>query len=143
MTTFDINPSISFQITPQLSFGVGLDILVLDTTLAKNINLNSLNTNILGGLLGPGPLPDVRQKFTGDGTGIGYNLGILYDVTKDISLGASYRSEIKVGIEGQGTFDQQIPGVLENSTGKADITLPQQVFADFHKRFAPLTLKQA
>lgn len=126
MTTFDINPAISFQVTPNLSFAAGLDILVLDTTLASKINLGI----------------DVGQKFTGDGTGIGFNLGLLYDITRDISLGASYRSEIKVGINGQGIFDQQIPGVLENSAGKADITLPQQVFAGIaYKGFDPLILE--
>jgi long-chain fatty acid transport protein len=141
MTTFDINPSISFQITPILSIGVGIDILILDTTLQNKINLTALN-QAFGNPLGTDPLPDVGQKFKGDGTGIGYNIGILFDATKDISLGASYRSEIKVGIKGQGTFDQQIPGVLENSSGRADIKLPQQVFAGIaYKGFAPLTLE--
>jgi long-chain fatty acid transport protein len=141
MTTFDINTAISFQVSPKISFAAGLDILILDTTLASKINLNVLN-QVLNGMLGSGPLPDVGQKFTGDGTGIGYNLGLLYDITKDISLGASYRSEIKVGIKGQGTFEQQIPGVLENSAGKADITLPQQVFAGIsYKGFGSLILE--
>lgn len=126
MTTFDINPAISFQVTPKLSLAAGLDILYLDTTFEGKINLGF----------------DVGQKFNGDGTGVGYNLGILYDITKDISFGASYRSEIKVDIKGEGTFDQQIPGLLENSAGKADITLPHQVFAGIsYKGFDPFILE--
>jgi long-chain fatty acid transport protein len=126
MTTFDINPAISFQVTPKLSLAAGLDILLLDTTFAGKLNLGV----------------DVGQKFKGDGTGLGYNFGVLYDITKDIALGASYRSEIKVDIKGQGTFDRQIPGVLENSAGKTEMTLPQQVFAGVsYKGFEPLILE--
>jgi len=141
MTTFDINPTVSFQITPQLLFGAGLDILVLDTTLQSKINLTALN-QAFGNSLGGGPFPDVGQKFTGGGTGLGFNLGLLCDLGKNISIGASYRSEIKVGIKGEGTFDRQIPGILVNSTGKADITMPQQVVAGIsYNGFDPLTLE--
>jgi long-chain fatty acid transport protein len=115
MTTFNINPSISLQITPQLFLGAGIDIIVLDTSLSNAL-----------------------MKFTGDGTGIGFNLGLLFDITKDISIGASYRSEVKVDISGQATFSLPIPG----SAGKTEITLPQQVFAGVScKGFDPLTLE--
>jgi long-chain fatty acid transport protein len=141
MITLNVNPVISCLITPQLALAAGIDILYLDTTLERKLNLNGLNAAI-GGLLGAGPFPDVGQKFSGDGTGIGFNLGLLYDVSDTISLGASYRSEIKVGVKGKGTFDPQIPGLLTDSPGKADLTLPQQVFAGIcYKGFDPLTLE--
>jgi long-chain fatty acid transport protein len=115
ITTFNINPSISFQITPQLFFGAGIDIIVLDTSLSN-----------------------AGMKFTGDGTAVGYNLGLLFDITKDISIGASYRSEVKVDINGQATF--ALP--ILDSAGKTEITLPQQVFAGVsYKGFDPLTLE--
>lgn len=141
MITVAVNPVASLRVTRNLAVAAGIDILYLDTTLEKKINLNGLNA-ATGGLLGSGPLPDVGQKFSGDGTGIGFNLGVLYDPTPDLSIGVSYRSEIKVGIKGNGSFDHQVPGLLMNSPGRADLTLPQQVFAGIaYSGFDPLTLE--
>jgi len=113
MKTYNINPAFSIKVLPRMYLAAGLDILYLDATLESKINLGS----------------DIQQKFTGDGTGIGYNVGLLYDITDDISLGVAYRSEIKVNVDGRGKFNPQIPGFLENSSGEADITMPQQLFA--------------
>ena len=115
MKTYNINPVFSVKVMPRMYLAAGLDILYLDATLEGKIN--------------SGMGFDIGQKFKGDGTGLGYNLGLLYDITDDISLGVAYRSEIKVNVEGRGKFDPQIPGLLENSSGDADITLPQQLFA--------------
>jgi long-chain fatty acid transport protein len=136
-----VNPVVSYRITPRIALAAGIDILYLDTTLERQINLNGLN-NRIGGLLGIGPFPDVGQKFSGDGTGIGFNIGFLYDLHKDLSFGASYRSQIKVGVKGDGSYGYQIPGLLMNSPGKADLTLPQQVSAGIcYTGLDPLTLE--
>jgi len=141
MITLNVNPVASYRITPRLALAAGIDILYLDTTLERKINLNGLNAAI-GGVLGTGPFPDVGQKFAGDGTGIGFNLGLLYDLGDTLSVGVSYRSPIKVGVKGRGTFDPQIPGLLTDSPGRADLTLPQQVFAGVcYTGFEPLTLE--
>lgn len=141
MITVNVNPAVSYRITPRLAVAAGIDILYLDTTLERNINLNGLNAAI-GGALGPGPFPDAGQKFSGDGTGIGFNLGLLYELGDTLSIGVSYRSPIKVGVEGKGTFAPQIPGLLTDSHGRADLTLPQQVFAGVcYTGFDPLTLE--
>jgi long-chain fatty acid transport protein len=86
LTVFAFNPVVSVKATNRLSLAAGVDVLTLDTTLEKKLNLGSF--------------PDATQKFKGDGNGAGYNLGILFDLTKEISLGASYRSHIKTEIEG-------------------------------------------
>jgi len=118
--TYNINPVVSYQITPGLSFAVGLDVILLDATLEKKVNLS---------LLG---LPDANQKFKGDGTGVGYNLGIAYNAGHGISLGASYRSEVEIDVKGNVSFDLPSPllaGTLPNTGGKTTITLPRQLLA--------------
>ncbi|MFH0933237.1 MAG: outer membrane protein transport protein [Nitrospirota bacterium] len=144
MTTFNINPVVSYQIIPQLSFAAGLDFLLLDATLEKNIN----QTGILSYLMGfPFPAPDIKQKFEGDGTGIGYNFGILLEPHRDISIGASYRSEIKVDIDGRATHDDVNPFLsagFPNTNGDTDITLPQQIHVGvYYKGLDPLTFEVA
>lgn len=141
MITLNVNPVVSYRITPRLALAAGIDVLYLDTTLERKINLNGVNAAI-GGALGSGPFPDVGQKFSGDGTGVGFNLGLLYDLGDTLSVGVSYRSQIKVGVKGKGSFDVQIPGLLTDSSGRADLTLPQQVFAGVcYTGFDPLTLE--
>lgn len=122
--TFNINPVVSYQITPDLSFAAGLDVILLDATLEKKV---LLNPNPLGITL-----PDANQKFKGDGTGVGYNLGIAYNAGHGISLGASYRSEVEIDVKGNVSFDLPSPllaAALPNTGGKTTITLPRQLLA--------------
>jgi long-chain fatty acid transport protein len=118
--TFNINPVVSYQITPDLSFAAGLDVILLDATLEKKVNLSPLG------------LPDANQKFKGDGTGVGYNLGVAYNLGHGVSLGASYRSEVEINVKGNVSFDLPSPllaGTLPNTGGKTTITLPRQLLA--------------
>jgi len=135
MRTFNINPAVSYQITPNIAFAAGVDFLLLDATLEKKINQS------------PFGLPDAGQKFKGDGNGIGYNLGILIEPHRDISIGVSYRSEINVDIGGDNSFnlpDPSLSATFPNTHGNADLTLPQQVHVGiYYKGFDPLTFEFA
>jgi long-chain fatty acid transport protein len=129
MTTYNINPVVSIQIIPEVSIAAGLNFLWLDASLEKNINL----------------APDGKQRFEGDGSGVGYNLGILIEPHKDISIGASYRSEIHVDIDGK-ISHRNVPPALTvlfpNTKGKTDITLPAILHAAmYYKGFNPLTFE--
>jgi long-chain fatty acid transport protein len=117
LTTWNINPAVSYRIIPALSIAVGLDILLLDATLENR----KLSTEYRY----PPPAFDVAQKFTGSGNGIGYNFGLSLELPYDISFGASYRSQVTIDVNGEFTAD-----LLPQSVGgKATMTLPQQVFA--------------
>ena len=137
MQTFNINPVVSYQIVPNVAFAAGVDFLLLDATLEKNINMSAFG------------LPDAGQKFDGNGDGVGFNFGVQYDITEDISFGASYRSEIDVNInDGNATFDlpsdtpPTIGALFPNTDGSTDISLPQQVHAGIcYKGFNNLTLE--
>jgi long-chain fatty acid transport protein len=122
MDTFNINPNIAWKVTNDLVVAVGADLVLLDATLENNMNL---------ALYG---LSDGEQKFEGDGTGFGYNLGLLYHLTHHTTLGVSYRSGIDVNVEGRATFKlpQNTPPPLKASFphthGDTDIDLPPQLF---------------
>ncbi|ABK99026.1 OmpP1/FadL family transporter [Pelobacter propionicus] len=111
ITTYNINPVVSWRIAPFLSIAAGLDIVQLDATFKNKIFT---------------PSGDVKQKFTGDGTGLGYNLGLFIDAGKGITIGASYRSEVKIDIDGKDEFS---PAVYPDMDGKTSLKLPQQVLA--------------
>ena len=106
--TYNINPAISYRVLPNLSIAAGLDIILLDATLESKI-----------------PLTTTGQKFTGSGNGIGYNVGLFWKITDYLSLGASYRSDVKINIDGDFSVDIS----PQKWAGNTSITLPQQVFA--------------
>lgn len=118
--TYNINPVVSYKISPALSFAAGLDVIILDASLENKVNLSGLR------------LPDANQKFKGDGTGVGYNLGIAFNAGHGISLGASYRSEVEIDVKGDLSFDLPTPllaGTFPNTGAKTTIKLPRQLLA--------------
>ncbi|MDP2790266.1 MAG: outer membrane protein transport protein [Rectinemataceae bacterium] len=122
--TYNINPAATYRVLPTVSIAAGLDIILLDATLESKISSTAL------GIAGP-PF-DVAQKFTGSGNGVGYNVGFLWDITDKLSLGASYRSDVKINIDGD--FSVGISPLM--TAGNASITLPQQVFAGISYRIS-------
>ncbi len=134
MFSMNINPVFSYQVTDRLSLAAGLDFIYVDTDLRGMVN-----QTVAGLLLPPalgGPinelLPDVEQKFTGDGWGLGYNLGTLFKATERVSIGMAYRSKVDVDLDGDLSFRHVYPRLsllLPSSMATADITLPAQFVA--------------
>lgn len=119
LTTTNINPVVSYQAFPNLSIALGLDYITLDASLENKINFSAYS------------LSDGNKKFKGDGSGFGYNLGLLYDFNDDIAIGASYRSEVEIDADGAATFELPagfpLPAAFPNTNGTTSITLPQQI----------------
>ncbi|WP_020675867.1 OmpP1/FadL family transporter [Geopsychrobacter electrodiphilus] len=130
LSTTNFNPVLAYQLNDQLSVAAGLDILYLDATLERQVNSTGIGflINPPGGF---GLLPDASQKFSGDGWGLGYNLGLLANITDTLSFGASYRSQIEVKVDGDLSFSiptgaAPLNAVLNNTTGNSTLQLPQQ-----------------
>ena len=125
MTTFNLNPVVSWRISPKVSLAAGVAFLWLDASLENKLNM---------ALLGYVGFPDGNQQFKGDGQGIGYNFGLLTKFTPRLSLGVSYRSDIKV--DADGTVETQLPagtsavaGLFPTTTASSTIALPRQITA--------------
>ena len=125
LKTFNINPAVFVQVTPKLAVAAGLDVILLDASLEKK--LPSAALGLPAGF-------DVNQKFKGDGKGVGFNVGAAYDICEHFSLGASYRSEVKVDVSGNATLSNAaltaggapLPTTIGGDT---DVTLPPQFTA--------------
>lgn len=125
METFLFNPNLAWKVTDTLTLAGGVDLLLGDSTLENNINLSSAATGL------PFSLSDAKQKFSGDGYGWGYNLGVLWKIKKGLSLGISYRSGINLELEGDVNFSDVnalVAANFPNTGGKTTINLPPQVF---------------
>ena len=131
LTTFDINPVVSYRVIPSLAVAVGLDVILLNATLERNLPPNVLR-----------PTADTGQKFKGDGTGVGYNIALAYDISKDITFGASYRSSTFVAVKGDSSTSPSLPQIGLDSSGKTSIRLPQQATAAIsYQVSAPLIIE--
>lgn len=132
LTSFNINPVVSYRIIPSLAVAVGLDVILVDATLERKIHSGTLGI--------PGPAFDIGSKFKGDGTGVGFNTALAYQLSEEISFGVSYRSEVKVEIKGDSGTSPAVAPL--NSKGKTSIRLPQQLTAGVSYQVSePLTVE--
>jgi long-chain fatty acid transport protein len=103
--TADLNPVFSFQVSPAIAIAVGADYRLSKVQLEKNQPAINPFTN---------SAVDVAHiKLNSDLTdnhGWGWNAGILVRPSPQFSIGASWRSRIKVDYEGTAKFEQRPTG---------------------------------
>lgn len=145
--TVNINPSVAYKITDQLSAGVGLNVQYAKAKLSNAIDFGTLDA--LGALgLPAGTLHLVPQQsdgsvsLEGDSWGVGFDVGLLYEFTKNTRLGISYRSRIKQNLKGDAEFSNVPAGlapvpVFKNTGVEADITLPDSLSVSFFHAITP------
>ena len=86
--TVALNPTLAVQMKSSVSVAIGLDYM-----LAKNLADNALDQSGLGA-------GDARMKIDAEGSGWGYNLGLLWQPDHILSVGLAYRSGIHVNQTG-------------------------------------------
>jgi long-chain fatty acid transport protein len=118
--TININPDIAYKISDTLSVAVGLDYMILQATMDK--------------LLFPGG-PNFR--LDGKGEGLGANAAIKLKATDQLNLGLSYRSRIKVKVDGTA----EVGALGLSNSAQTDITLPDIIqFGASYKASDNLTI---
>ncbi|MFM9969980.1 MAG: OmpP1/FadL family transporter [Burkholderiales bacterium] len=108
--TININPSVSWKASNQLSLGFGVNYIQGEINLLTGVNYKGL---VLGTALNPAVAANAegQNKVELDGSGWGYNLGLLYDVTPTTRLGIAYRSTVKQDLSGNVNFSG-VPGAF-------------------------------
>jgi long-chain fatty acid transport protein len=103
--TADVNPVLSLQLAPTLSIAAGADYRLSKVTLERNrAAINPFTQSVV----------DVAHikldSDLQDNHGWGWNAALLWKPVPLLSLGASYRSSIKVDYDGEGKFTQRLTG---------------------------------
>jgi long-chain fatty acid transport protein len=134
MFTMNINPAFSYRVTDRLSLAAGLDFIYVDTELKAMVNQSVTGLFLPPAFGGPiaESLPDIEQKFDGEGWGSGFNLGALFKATDRISIGAAYRSQVDVDIDGDMSFggvDPRLALLFREGEAESTIKLPAQFVA--------------
>src|SRR5690606_28964643 len=114
LTAIDIQPTFSYQLTDTFSVGLGLDIVYAKGVLSKELDLVPLAAAYkaagAGQAINPEDYRGYENKFevSGDDIALGWNFGLMWDVTPATTLGLAYRSEIEFELEGDSEFKQSI-----------------------------------
>jgi long-chain fatty acid transport protein len=117
--TINVQPSIAWQATPQLSLGLGINFQWVDATLTSNTNYSGALATAAQAAAAAGQIPaaaipgivaatgglDSKATLKGDDTAWGWNVGVLFEPMQGTRFGAHYRSEIKYKVGGDVDFD--------------------------------------
>lgn len=120
LITVNTVPSLAYQVSPELAVSAGAQIQYAKGTLS-----NAIDFGTIGALFAvPGALPtlqDGKAEFNADDWGFGFVLGALWRPSGEVTIGASYRSEIRHELEGDIDFTLDTAGVgavLLGATGQ-------------------------
>ena len=112
ITSYNINPAVSYKLTDTVALGAGVNYQHLKATLT-----NAVMTGVA--------TPDAFATLDADDDAWGWNLGLLAQITPETRVGVSYRSQLKYTLSG--TTSAAIPGgptVLPTTNVTSDVTLP-------------------
>jgi len=122
----DINPTVAYKLTPELTVGVGLQIeyFTIDLTHAS---FNSIF----------GPINGARG-FDADSWGVGATAGVLWQPSRGTSIGLGYRSGVAVDVGGGYTRGLgSMSGLPFSTTATASLMLPDEVTLSARHYLAP------
>lgn len=157
----DLTPTLAFKVNDKLSLGVGLNIIVL-----KQLRMESLLPNSFGAALPPAlggagvVIPttsdspvmgsmslstedDVNLGIPPDGMATSFDeysitLGIQYQVTDRLNLGAVYRSKVDMSWDGDLTLDLSPAGLGSQTVGyDLDLDMPAHLQIGFSYDLVP------
>ena len=159
LKTININPSLAYRVNDRVVIGGGLNVMLADVKLTSAVDMGSV---CVGGVLAsPQPLPVALavcetdpdgagpqtaappQELDGfadlnadnyDDLGVGFNLGVTFEVNKQTKIGVSYRSEVEINVDGDADFDTPTTnptvngvvatGLFNDSDIEASVDLP-------------------
>jgi long-chain fatty acid transport protein len=122
----DINPTVAYKLTPELTIGVGLQVEFFSVRLDRGT---------LGSLVGP---ISGARAFDGDDWGVGATAGILWQPSRATSIGLGYRSAVNESISGDYTRGATFPAnPAVVTTASAGLTLPDEVTLSARQYVSP------
>lgn len=141
--TLNINPALAWKVNEQLSLGAGINVQYAEVPeLSSALDYPT----ICAGLATSHPNPAVRAsaatcagtpttndgkvELDGDDWSLGFNVGLLYELSDATRLGLAYRSKIDHELDGSATFSNTPAGlsnlgIFVNDGVTADISLPE------------------
>ena len=124
-----IVPAIAYKITPELSFGAGLNIGIQEFDLALPYVIQT------GVLAGTSTLIDVKTS----GEGFGGIFGLLYEIDDKTTIGLTYTTKMDVDLQGKSPLTTSI-GLSADYDVNIDYHWPQTMAVGLAHRLTPKLL---
>ncbi len=119
LETVNINPALSYEVTKNFTVGAGASWQRVKATLTNQVNYAGVFAQGVGGLVANGTIPaaaaptligsaaglESGANVNGDDSAWGWNVGVLWQATPQMRIGAAYRSPIKYTINGTASFN--------------------------------------
>lgn len=116
LSTWFISPTIGYKITDDLAIGAGINYVIGKVTLARDVAI-------------PFNSPPPVASLSLSANSVGFNVGALYKISPRISVGASYRSQVKLDATGTASFNPNYSQLsLPSGDISASLTLPSTGF---------------
>ncbi|HEY0269033.1 MAG TPA: outer membrane protein transport protein, partial [Methyloradius sp.] len=129
LKTININPSIAFKANDNLSLGFGISAMRAEASLGSAVDFGTLCTG-LGLGCGTPQNRDGAANIHGNGWGVGWNTGAIWQINDVTRLGLAYRSQIHLTLDGDVSFTN-VPGLLAtnfpNGNISAKLTTPDSL----------------
>lgn len=119
LETVNVNPVLSWEPTPHLTVGGGVSWQHLKAELSNHVNYAAAFAQGVGAGVAAGQIPaafapaligsaaalESAAKVTGNDSGWGWNVGVLWQADERTRYGAAYRSKIKYDVRGSVNID--------------------------------------
>jgi long-chain fatty acid transport protein len=148
LTTINITPSVSYEISPEFAIAAGAQI-----EHAKGKLFSAIDIGTLGASLSiPGSIPgglDGSANLSASNWGAGFVLGLIAHPADNVTAGISYHSTIQHHLAGNidytldpaglGNAIKTTTGLFTNSRASADLTTPDSMNFGLRADIAPQT----
>ena len=133
--TYYIQPTVAYQVTPRLSFGLGVAYIHATVALHQLEDLSQfggapLPAGVTLGQLGiPANTAFANADLTASGNGIAFNGGVTFKVNDQLTLGGHFLTKKTINFSGTAAFQQILTGlVLPPGNPITGTTLPLDQF---------------
>ena len=117
-----VQPTLSYKVTDRISLGFGPTLNKID---------GKLTNTLLSSKLGLGQ--DTLVSIKGDDTALGYNIGLMVDLSEHTTWGITYHSKVDYTLKGRTKFYSPLP-VNGRYKATLDFTTPESIDTSFtHK----------
>jgi len=135
LKVIELNPVVSYKVTNELAIAAGVR-MVYSEGVVKSSGTTIVGVVPGGALAGQTMYQTIDRDMVGDSLEFGYNLAVSYRPMKELSLAATYRSEVDLAEEGTANLSASdafvilsgVPTTLGSGAasynGDASITIP-------------------
>jgi long-chain fatty acid transport protein len=124
LETVNIGPSLALALTPKLSIGGGVDFMYGKADYNGEVDL-------------PWPLKSDHYTNHLEGTGWGYNLGLMLTPNSTTHIGFAYRSSVKVKAHGDSIQYNKDNQQTDSSNATATFSIPASYTASLVQKMSP------